>query len=137
MDIPFINQSKPKTTTFVPETSVELQDMLFKSTNSSNDIPKAYMEEYEIEAYFWWKQAWELLEKAGVDFEEAKSYLENTANSMVNLTRGRQGMNVVTILGRPQIPKRTSQGYAESKNNLVPVRPVQSQQPPISEQQYQ
>lgn len=130
---PFAKKDPEIHRVYVPETPVELHGQLFSTTNTESDIPKAYLEEHEIKAYFLWKQSVELLEKAGEDFEEAKKYLESTMNTMVNLSRGRQGMNVVTILGRPQLPKRGAQGYEESRYNPVPIKkqemmPMQSYQ---------
>lgn len=130
---PFTKREPEVHRVYVPETPVELHGQLFSTTNTESDIPKAYMEEHEIKAYFHWKQAVRLLEKAGGDFEEAKDYLQSTMDTVVNLTRGRQGMNVTTILGRPQLPKRGAQGYEQSKYNPVPIR----KQDPMPAQTYE
>lgn len=111
----------------ISESEFEVKDSLLKSTGTQHDIPKAYMEEYEAEAVFKWRNAKKLLSIAGDDFTEAESYLADTIDWCVNLTRGRQGMNVVTVLGRDFLPKRTPQGYDIPKD--ITPKPPKMQDP--------
>lgn len=112
----------------IAESDFEVRDQLFKTTGTEHDIPKAYLEEFEAQAIFHWNGAKRLLKIAGDEFKDAEEYLDNTISWCTNLTRGRQGMNVVTVLGRGFLPRRTNQGY-EIPKDVVPKKPVNEEQP--------
>jgi len=120
-----IQQVLRRASGIIPDSQFEVQDKLLSTSGTEHDIPKAYLEENEIRASMHWKSAKKLLELAGEDFKDAEKYLEETASLAINLTRGRQGINVTTVLGRAILPKRNNQGYDLTKNkiDIVPKQP--------------
>lgn len=122
-----IEQQTIKRNIPIAESDFEVRDQLFKTTGTEHDIPKSYLEEFEAQAIFHWSTAKRLLQVAGEEFKEAEEYIQNTMNWCTNLTRGRQGMNVVTVLGRNYLPKRTPFGY-EIPKDVVPKKPTQEEQ---------